>query len=100
MGKLIFGARGDEVEVDDRVMAHLQAVIIGKLRRNESFLFSLDHSPEHGNGRLAIWVHPHLSLRFSYYGSKRPAMNRAWIEQLMDAANSGAGLRLLPEPAE
>jgi hypothetical protein len=45
-----------------------------------------------------IWLHPSMPLRFRYDGSRRPAVNRAWIEALMAVANSTDGLRVLPEP--
>jgi hypothetical protein len=40
-----------------------------------------------------------MPLRFRYDGSRRPAVNRSWIEALMTVANSTEGLRVLPEPA-
>jgi hypothetical protein len=39
MGKLIYNVN-TSTEIDDRALAHLQIVIIGKLRRQESFAFS------------------------------------------------------------
>jgi hypothetical protein len=39
-----------------------------------------------------------MPLRFRYDGSRRPVLNRAWIEVLMASANSTEGLRVLPEP--
>jgi len=41
MGRLIYGARGMHIEVEDRLLAHLQAVVVSKVRRNEGFMFIL-----------------------------------------------------------
>ena len=38
-------------------------------------------------------------MQFVYSGNRRPVLNRLWLEQLAEAANSVNGLVLLPEPA-
>jgi hypothetical protein len=35
---------------------------------------------------------------FQYDESEAPELNPRWMEVLMKSANSGAGLRLMPEP--
>lgn len=97
MGKLIYDSNLS-ADFDDRVLAHLQIVIGVKLRRNESFFFTWKDDQSIGDGRNTIWLHPALPLRFKYVGSRMPVINRLWIAQLTDAANSGTGLVLLPEP--
>ena len=39
-------------------------------------------------------------MQFSFHGSRAPALNRDWVQQLMNEANSGRGLSLLPEPPQ
>ncbi|MCI2959470.1 ATP-dependent DNA ligase [Agromyces atrinae] len=99
MGKLVYDS---EVTVDfeDRLLAHLQLVIGSKLRRGEGFYFSWRDDPAAGDGRSSIWVHPAHSLRFKYLGSKSIVINRAWVDVLTRAANSSAGLVIVPEPQE
>ena len=46
------------VEFDDRLLAHLQIVIVQKIRRGESFLMSWRDAAETGDGHSAIWIHP------------------------------------------
>ena len=87
-----------KVDFEDRALAHLQIVIATKMRRNESFNFSWVKDPSTGSGRTAIWMHPSIPLVYEFQGSRHPAINRAWIDLLMSAANSTAGLVLLPEP--
>jgi len=99
MGRLMYD-HTTAIEFDDRVLAHLQIVIGTKLRRSESFYFSWADDPAMGDGRNAIWLHAALPLRFRFDGSRRPAINRAWIEALMNVANSTDGLRVLPEPTQ
>lgn len=98
MGKFIYESL--RVDFEDRVLAHLQYVIGAKLRRGESFHFSWRDDASIGNGRTTIWMHPSATIVYKYYGSRPPSINRAWIEALSQAANSGAGLHLVPEPAD
>lgn len=89
-----------KVDFDDRVLAHLQAVIGAKVRRGESFHFSWKDDASIGDGRTTVWVHPGASMVYKFYGSRQPALNRTWVEQLMYNANSPAGLYVTPEPLE
>lgn len=90
----------EKLEIDDRALAHLQLVISSKLRRGESFLFTWRPDTSLGGGRVSVWMHPHASLVFRFAGSRPPRINRAWAEAMMNAANSPAGLSLVPEPPE
>lgn len=57
MGKLIYDGEV-AVTFDDRLLAHLQAVIGAKLRRSESFYFTWKDSVQTGGGRTTIWLGP------------------------------------------
>lgn len=76
------------------MLAHLRVVFMNKLRRAEPFLF---HHTEH-TGTRSMWVHPAVPIVFHFYGSRPPAINRAWVEALMREASSAQGLRVVPEP--
>jgi hypothetical protein len=97
MGVLMYGPSASEIEVDDRLLAHLKVVVLSKLRRAESFTISWDVEADQGGGRETVWVHPAIPLRFRFAGSRPPQLNRAWLDQLVRAANRG-DLRLMPEP--
>jgi hypothetical protein len=99
MGKLIYGQH-ISAELEDRLLAHLEVVITAKLRRGEGFLFSWKEAAGGASGRVSVWLHPSLPLVYRYSGGRSPAINRAWVEALSQAASSAAGLRLLPEPPE
>jgi len=98
MGRLTY-ARTVTVDFEDRVLAHLQLVIGAKLRRGESFHFSWREEAAAGSGRTTLWLHPHVSLVFRFWAGKAPEINRGWVDALMTAANSNAGLSVLAEPA-
>jgi hypothetical protein len=98
VGKFIYGTPAISVEFDDRVLAHLKLVIVAKLRRNESFTFSWEYSTNQGSGHSSIWLHPAIALQFDFYGKKDPTLNREWLEELVQLANTPAGLRIVPEP--
>lgn len=89
-----------KVDFEDRLLAHLQAVIGAKVRRGESFHFTWKDDTSIGDGRTTVWIHPRVSLVYKFYGSRTPAINRAWLEALVYTANSVTGLYAVPEPAE
>ncbi len=85
------------VEFDDRLLAHLEIVIVQKIRRGESFLMSWRDAPETGDGHSAIWIHPTHTLYFKFVGGRSPAINQEWLEQLTLSANSPRGLLVMRE---
>lgn len=97
MGQLIYGSTPTVVEIDDRALAHIRVVVISKLRRAEGFVFTWTDEGRGGAGENTVWIHPAMSLQFKFSGSREPTMNRQWLEDLMTSANSGAGLKLVPE---
>ncbi|WP_159499307.1 hypothetical protein [Microbacterium sp. 18062] len=102
MGQLIYGV-APAVEIDDKALEHLQAVIITKLRRNESFSFSWDDEPDVGGdaGELrpgTIWISQSSALFFRFDGPRGRTLNKRWLLALAAAANGSGGLRMLPEP--
>ncbi|WP_426625323.1 ATP-dependent DNA ligase [Leifsonia sp. McL0607] len=98
MGSLVYDS--SVIEFDDRVLAHLQVVIVNKLRRRESFAMSWRDCPEVGDGRSTIWLDPSIPLYFKFEGSRVPAINRDWIERLAESANSSTGLIVFDEDGE
>ena len=98
MGKLIYGVTSTSFDIEDRTLAHLRIVISTKLRRGEPFLFDVDLGD--GTGHRSLWLHPAVPLQFHFHGSRAPRINRAWIDDLMQSANSLSGLVITPEPPE
>jgi hypothetical protein len=96
MGTLTYDSRLT-AEFDDRTLAHLQVVIWSKLRRSEHFAFTwVDDSTE--SRRTSMWCAPTIPMVFQYDRPEPQELNPRWIELLTKSANSGAGLRPLPEP--
>jgi hypothetical protein len=100
MGKLVYGPGAVEIGFDDRTLAHLSVVIVAKLRRGESMLFSWRDDASVGDGRSSVWLSPSIPLYFKYFGSRPPKINRAWITALTMAANGNQGLHVVPEPTD
>ena len=98
MGKFIYDGN-IKIDFEDRLLAHLQAVIMAKVRRGESFPFSWKDDISTGGGRTTVYIHPHVSLVFKYHGSRTPQISPAWLHALTFNANSGRGLYVVPEPA-
>ncbi len=97
MGKLLYGALA-EIEIDDRMLSHLQIVIGAKLRRREGFYFSWPDDAAVGEGHSSVWLDCALPLYFRYASSGPLIINRAWLEILTMSANSTQGLQWIDEP--
>ncbi|GAA0433496.1 ATP-dependent DNA ligase [Leifsonia naganoensis] len=91
---------GHETEFDDRTLAHLHLVVINKLRKGQSFAMSWRDTPQDGGGRTSVWVHPNSRVRFHFIGSRAVALNRQWLAQLAESADSSRGLIVYREEGE
>jgi hypothetical protein len=94
MGSLHYGSPPATFELDDRTLAHVELVVLAKLRRSESFALTLD-APK--GGRSTVWVNASSTLRFDF-GSGAQEINREWLDELIESANTTAGMRIVPEP--
>ena len=94
MGQLLYGSPPETFEFDDRTLAHVEIVILAKLRRNETFALSVDGE---GGTRTAVWLSPASTITFRYQDSAQ-TINRGWLEELIESANTPAGLKITPEP--
>lgn len=94
MGTLHYGAPPASYDLDDRTLAHVELVVVAKLRRNESFALTLDGK---GGKRSTLWINSAATLRFDFDGSEHE-INRRWLDELLDSANTTAGMRVVPEP--
>ena len=95
MGQFVYNSNST-FTIDDRTLAHLQVVILDKLRRNESFALDL-HDDRHIQ---TLWITQRSALAFHYSGNRRPALNHDWLELMSAEAGLGGVLRVLPEPPE
>lgn len=93
MGALVYNDRMT-FNIEDRVLAHLQVVVINKLRRREAFAFTWND----GVKDSVCWMNPSIAVEFVYSGNRQPLLNRGWLELLAESANSNAGLIVMPEP--
>lgn len=96
MGNLVYGEGEFSLELDDRLLAHLQIVIGAKLRRRESFYFSWVSDDDKRN---SIWMQHAIPLRYHYGDAQQHPINRDWLETLTISANGASGLTVSEEPA-
>jgi len=80
------------VDFEDRLLSHLQIVIVQRFRRNESLVVSWMDALSVGDGRSSIWMTPTLPVYFKFAGSKVPAIDPAWLHRLSASAESSTGL--------
>lgn len=97
MGEIYYGSSDDPIYMEDRALEHLKVAIATKLRRNESFTLSWAHPHTERGGRSTIWLHPAIPLRFTFDESEPPKLNPAWIQKLLESANSSGGISLVDE---
>ncbi len=80
------------VDFDDRLLAHLQIVIVQRFRRNEPLVVSWLYPQSFGNGRSSLWMTPTLPVYFKFAGSRVPSIDPQWLDLLMRSAESSRGL--------
>ncbi|ARJ06129.1 hypothetical protein DVJ78_07120 [Humibacter sp. BT305] len=98
MGALLYGSSQDSIPLDDRTLAHLQLVILGRLRRGESCGLTYTREDGGSSTRETIWINPAIPMRFVYDSLDRGGpLNRAWVEALAATAAQG-DLHPVPEP--
>lgn len=90
MGTLTYD--GTVVDFDDRLLAHLQIVLVKKFLKHEPFLMSWKDSNAVGDGRGSMWMTPNAPVYFKFLGSKVPAINEEWLLMLGKSADSPRGL--------
>ena len=95
MGRLRYDTR-TEFDIEDRTLAHLQVVLLDKLRRDESFPVNLGEV----HRSVTVWVTPAVGLAFLYDGNRQPQLNQAWLELLATSAGTTHGLEIVPEPPQ
>jgi len=98
MGTFTYGPTAIDVTLDDRLLAHVRAVVVSKLRRGECFLFTWTDDSGPTPVQESLWVHPAVGMRFRIEQSAATGLNRAWVEALTLAANSASGLTTVSEP--
>jgi len=97
VGTLIYDG-ADGFNFDDRVLAHLQAVIQTKLSRREGFLLVWTDRTAGSEGTLrSIWIDASISMQFVFTRPTLPELNREWLTLLSERANSNFGLVLEDE---
>jgi len=95
MGSILYD--GTLVSFDDRLLAHLQIVIVQKFTKQESFLMSWKDGESVGDGRGSIWLSPSIPIYFKFVGSRTPAINKEWLLALGKSAESSTGLIVVDE---
>lgn len=100
----------EDVPLDDRLLAHVQAVTAHRFRAEQPFLLSvpgplLGPHPLGGDagpapsipGRLSLWMHPAIAVQFIYSGSRHPELNPVVLELFTALCDTAQGLVLVPE---
>lgn len=88
---------GWTIEFEDRLLAHLQLVIVQRFRSGDRFAMSWVDGVHAGSGRSSIWLHPEGHLYFRFAGSRQPEIDPDWVRQLTESAQSSRGLIVLTD---
>lgn len=92
MGKLYYGLSTEAIEMPDRILAHLKVLVTTKLRRSESFALSWDQLIGDRVQRTSIWLQPSIPLRFEVDAESSRCLDRNYLQDLAQAAQSSAGI--------
>lgn len=90
MGSLAHG--NIVVDFEDRLLSHLQIVIVQRFRRNESLVMSWLDATSVGDGRSSLWMTPTMPVYFKFAGSRVPTIDEEWLQRLTESAASSTGL--------
>jgi hypothetical protein len=94
MGTLFYGGDRTPVRIDDRILAHLRAVVTAKMRRGEGFLLSWTDSITIGDGRSSVWVHAGCDLHYKFDGSQQAKLDPKLLEQLNVESIQARGIEI------
>jgi hypothetical protein len=94
MGRLIYGARGVHIEMDDLLLAHLQVLTISKLRRGEAFSLSWTEEIEGTDAARSIWLHQQVELLWEYDGVRPTKLDPRQLENMATQSASNGGLNV------
>lgn len=98
MGTMAHGSIS--VDFEDRLLSHLQIVIVQRFRRNEAFVMSWLDAATVGDGRSSIWMTPSMPVYFKFAGSRVPSIDREWLDLLTESAASSTGLVVMSPEGE
>jgi hypothetical protein len=90
MGSMTYD--GTTIHFEDRVLAHLQIVIVQKFLKEQAFLMPWKDGKSIGDGRASVWLAPTIPLYFKFLGSRTPAIDKEWLLLLGKSAESSTGL--------
>jgi hypothetical protein len=94
MGTLFYGRDRTPIRIDDRVLAHLRAVVTAKMRRGEGFLISWTDSISIGDGRSSVWMNAATDLHYKFDGSQQVKLDPALLEQLNVESIQARGIEI------
>lgn len=94
MGTLFYGAARTPIRIDDRILAHLKAVVTAKMRRGEGFLISWTDSAEVGHGRSSVWVHPTCDIHYKFDGGTPSKLDPSLLEAMNIESIQAQGIEL------
>lgn len=98
MGSLLYGTN-PPLELEDRTLAHVQRVIVAKLRKREPFQVGWTFDAASGIGRVSLWIDAGVPISFRFRGSRHIEINRSWVEQMIEQTYTLDGLDVQGEPA-
>ncbi|MDH2443355.1 ATP-dependent DNA ligase [Amnibacterium sp. CER49] len=90
MGTLLYD--GAALDIEDRLLTHLQIVVVQKFRRGESFLMTWLSAADADEGRGSLWLTPGSPVYFRFTGSRVPSVNEEWLQRLAASAAGSTGL--------
>jgi hypothetical protein len=79
-------------DIDDRVLAHVQIVILDKLRRGEPLLITVQHSSSELERSTGVWIGPSVPLVFIIADLNGLVRDRELLARLVQQSHSLDGI--------
>lgn len=95
MGVLIFNRQ--EYDFNDRLLAHLQEAITGKLLRRESFAMSWTANQGFAPHPTTLWVTPSTAMEFYFSNDRDEQINSTWVDAMEWSAYRESGMEIMSE---
>ncbi|PSL39224.1 hypothetical protein CLV49_2858 [Labedella gwakjiensis] len=83
------------LRMDDRVLTHLEYVVIQQFRRGEGFVLTWVDGGANGGIERSLWLSPSTAVGFEFESPDPVPLELAWIAALSAAAGSVEGLRIV-----
>lgn len=83
-----------QLRMDDRVLTHLEYVVVQQFRRGEAFLLSWVDAGGPDAIERSLWLSPHVAVGFDFDSADPVPLELAWVAALSSTVETAGGVRI------